>query len=239
MRQVPALDAAPIGLIGDGRVARHIHHYLNLLGLPVRTWSRRARGADPPEALDSCRTILVLIRDAEIVPFIEAWPALRARCLVHFSGSVVTSAAEAAHPLMTFGRDLYDLAMYRRIPFVLDEGRTPFEQLLPGLPNPSFTIPAADRPYYHALCVMAGNFSTILWAKLFDELQDRFGIPGSEAHPYLAQVTANLMADASRALTGPLARGDADTIAANLHALEGDPFQGVYSAFARAYDRRA
>ena len=42
----------------------------------------------------------------------------------------------------------------------------------------------------------------------------------------------------SRALTGPLARGDAATIAANLTALEGDPFHEVYSAFARAYARR-
>ena len=78
---------------------------------------------------------------------------------------------------MTFGLDLYDLATYRSIPFVLDSGRTPFHDLLPGLPNRSFTIPADDRPYYHALCVMAGNFSTLLWLKLFDELEGRFGIP--------------------------------------------------------------
>ena len=77
-------------------------------------------------------------------------------------------------------------------------------------------IPAVERPYYHALCVMAGNFSTILWVKLFDELQHRFGIPASAAHPYLARVAANVMADADRALTGPLSRGDAKTIATNL-----------------------
>ena len=139
---------------------------------------------------------------------------------------------------MTFGHDLYDLATYRSVPFILDSGGTPFDQLLPGLPNPSFTIPASDRPYYHALCVMAGNFSTILWQKLFDELQGRFGIPGSAARPYLAQVTTNLLADASRSLTGPLARGDVETIGANLTALEGDPFHAVYAAFARAYAQR-
>ena len=84
---------------------------------------------------------------------------------------------------------------------------------------------------------MAGNFSTILWLKLFDELQGRFGIPAAAAHPYLAQDGRNLLADASRALTGPLARGDVATIAANLTALEGDPFHAVYAAFARAYAR--
>ena len=239
MGQVPALDTAPIGIVGDGRVAGHILHYLDLLGLPVRAWSRRVPGAGPLEALASCRTVLLLIRDAGIVAFIDAWPALREKRLVHFSGTLATEAAEAAHPLMTFGRDLYDLTSYRNIPFILESGGTPFHQLLPGLPNPSFTIPAAERPYYHALCVMAANFSAILWLKLFDELQNRFGIPASAAHPYLTQMTANLLTDASAALTGPLVRGDAGTVEANLNALEGDPFQGVYSAFARAYERRA
>ena len=139
---------------------------------------------------------------------------------------------------MTFGPDLYHLATYRAIPFILDAGGTPFHELIPGLPNPSFVIPAAERPYYHALCVMAGNFSTLLWPKLFDELQGRFGMSPSAAHPYLARVAANLVGDASRALTGPLSRGDAQSIATNLRALEGDRFHAVYSAFVRAYEQR-
>lgn len=239
MRQVPAFDATPIGIIGDGRVARHFRHYLNLLGLPVHTWSRRGSSAPPADVLAPCRTVLLLIRDAAIVPFIDAWPALRERRLVHFSGSLVTPAAEGAHPLMTFGQELYDLATYRSIPFICDAGGTPFDELLPGVPNPSFTIPAAGRPYYHALCVLAGNFSTMLWVKFFDELQHRFGIPADAAHPYLARLAANVASDGGRALTGPLARGDVETIEANLKALEGDPFQSVYSAFARAYAVRS
>jgi predicted short-subunit dehydrogenase-like oxidoreductase (DUF2520 family) len=239
MRQVPAQLAAPLGIVGSGRVARHFHHYFTLLGLPVCVWSRREGTRSPPDALASCRTVLLLIRDAAIVPFVDAWPALQEKRMVHCSGSLVTPAAEVAHPLMTFGPTLYDLADYRAIPFVLDAGGTPFSELFPDLPNPSFMIPAAERPYYHALCVMAGNFSTILWVKLFDELQRRFGMPASAAHPYLARVAANVMADAGRALTGPLARGDAQAIAANLTALEGDPFHAVYAAFTRAHDQRS
>ena len=76
MRQVPAFETAPIGLVGDGRAARHFHHYFNLLGLPVCAWSRRASRAVPsPAALGECRTVLLLIQDAAIVPFVEAWPA--------------------------------------------------------------------------------------------------------------------------------------------------------------------
>ena len=238
MRQVPALDVAPIGIVGDGRLARHFLHYLNLLDLPSCTWSRRATAAAPHEALASCRTVLLLVRDAAIVPFVEAWPALRDKHLVHCSGSLVTPLAEGAHPLMTFGPHLYALPEYRTIPFILDAGGTPFRELLPGLPNPSVIIPAAGRGDYHALSVMAGNFSIMLWSKLFDELQARFGIPASAAHPYLARTTANLQADAGQALTGPLARGDMETIAANLEALMGDRFHDVYDAFVRAHAER-
>ncbi len=239
MRQVPEQHATPLGIVGSGRVARHFHHYFTLLGLPVCVWSRRGRAPSPPDALASCRTVLLLIRDEAIVPFVDAWPALQEKRLVHCSGSLVTPAAEGAHPLMTFGPTLYELAEYRAIPFVLDAGGTPFAELLPGLQNPSFMIPAVERPYYHALCVMAGNFSTILWVKLFDELHRRFGMPASAAHPYLARVATNVMADADQALTGPLSRGDAKTVTANLGVLEGDPFHAVYSAFAKVYDQRS
>lgn len=238
MRQVPTAEAPPLGIVGNGRVASHLRHYFDELGLPTRAWSRKS-ARSPPETLAPCQTVLILIRDEAILPFVDAWPELRAKRLVHCSGSLVASTVEAAHPLMTFGPDLYDLATYRQIPFVLDEGGTPFAALLPGLPNPSFTIPATERPYYHALCVMAGNFSTMLWSKLMGELQDRFEIPASAAHPFLSRTAANVLRYSSAALTGPLVRGDDHTVSANLEALHGDPFHEVYAAFVRAYAHRS
>lgn len=53
------------------------------------------------------------------------------------------------------------------------------------------------------------------------------------------QMTANIVGNVRTALTGPLVRRDAETIAANLTALEGDPFHDIYAAFVRAYERRA
>jgi predicted short-subunit dehydrogenase-like oxidoreductase (DUF2520 family) len=37
-------------------------------------------------------------------------------------------------------------------------------------------------------------------------------------------------------LTGPLTRGDVDTVARDLRALEGDPYARVYRAFAALFD---
>ena len=238
MRQVPA-PHAPLGIVGDGRLARHLLHYFSLLDLPVRTWSRRSSTQAPAEALDGCGAILLLIRDEAIEPFARSWPMLASARLVHCAGGREIPGVFTAHPLMTFGPDLYDLETYRGIPFVLDTNGPSLAELLPGLPNPSYRLAARDRAYYHALCVMAGNFTTLLWRKLFDEFQARLNLPASAASPYLHQTTRNLAANPNAALTGPLARHDAGTIAANLAALEGDAYQAVYQAFVDAYERRS
>ena len=76
MRQVPTPATSSLGIVGDGRVARHLHHYFTLLNRPVRTWSRRSAAISPVEALGVLTQILVLIPDAAIEPFVAAWPGL-------------------------------------------------------------------------------------------------------------------------------------------------------------------
>lgn len=235
MRQVPT-PQPPVGIAGDGRLARHFTHYLTLLGTPTRSWSRRHGPPDPGEAFADCGTVLLLLRDDAIEEFVRVWPGLRHKRLVHCSGCLDTAVAESAHPLMTFGPELYELDAYRRIPFVLQAGGRSLAELLPSLPNRSFTIPAEDKPLYHALAVMAGNFSSVLWTRLFVELESRWGIPASAATPFLEQVTANLKTGYAGALTGPIVRRDTHTISANLAALEGDRFREIYRAFVRVYD---
>ena len=119
--------------------------------------------------------------------------------------------------------------------FILDRDAPDFADLLPGLPNAHARLDTAQKAKYHALCVMAGNFSCLLWQKLFDTLQSDFDIPATAAGPYLKQQTENLLADYQTALTGPLARGDTATIARNMAALKDDEFQAVYHAFVEAY----
>ncbi|HYD18715.1 MAG TPA: DUF2520 domain-containing protein [Patescibacteria group bacterium] len=154
---------------------------------------------------------------------------------VHFSGSIVTKKAFGAHPLMTFSADLYTLDKYLAIPFVVDEKAPPFRELLPGIHNQHVRLSPQQKAKYHAACVMAGNFSCLLWQKLFDTLQEDFGFPAHIGDMYLKQQTENLLKDYKTALTGPLARGDTETIERNLKALSGDPYKAVYEAFVKAY----
>jgi 2-dehydropantoate 2-reductase len=228
-------------LIGDGRLARHLARYFGQLGLAHSIWSRRmqAEGRCAPLAalVRPDTRALLAISDAAIEPFLSAHPELANVVRAHFSGRLVSPQAIGAHPLFSFAGMLYERELYERIPFVIDRGAPPLSTLIPGLPNPSFHIDPAQRPRYHALCVLAGNFTTLLWRKLFHELELELGMSRGQALPYLESIARGL-AGAGAPLSGPLSRGDQATLQSNLEALQGDPFEQVYRAFVSAYEEQ-
>ena len=232
MGQVPGTERTPLLLVGNGRLARHLDHYLGLEGAPHSCWHR---GSPVPfdEVRDRADRVVLLISDDAIEGFLDRYRDGERRLWVHCSGSLSTPLAEGAHPLMAFGPELYDLDTYRLVPFVCERGRRPFAELFPGLGNPSFAVDPADKALYHALCVLAGNGTTLLWRRAFDGFE-RLGLPQAALLPYLDRVAANL-ADSEDPLTGPLARGDRRTIERNLDALDGDPYRAVYRALADAH----
>ena len=227
-------------ILGGGRLARHMRHYLSLLHLPCSTWARDAAphlnshsAGSPAERLRAtvrpASHVLLLVADGAIAGLLKRYPFLHEKTLVHCSGALSLPGVAGAHPLMTFGHQLYSLEHYQRIPFMVDSGQE-FSRLLPGLSNPHFAVSLEDKPRYHALCVMAGNFSQLLWQAAFERFGE-MGLPPATLEPYLAQSLHNFVSDPGSALTGPLSRGDLQTIQRNLSSLAGDPLQGVYRAF--------
>jgi predicted short-subunit dehydrogenase-like oxidoreductase (DUF2520 family) len=231
-------------ILGGGRLARHMRHYLTQLGLPCTAWARKP---DPElNTYDLCDTaerlhatvrdashVLLLVSDGAIASLPKRYPVLRGKTLVHCSGALGIPGIAGAHPLMTFGPELYPLENYRRIPFMIDQGFS-LEQLLPGLPNPHNHISVEHKAQYHALCVMAGNFPQVLWQAVSQRFA-ALGVGEQALAPYLQQSLQNFLANPDGALTGPLARGDAGTISRNLNALQGDGLQGLYQSFVDFY----
>lgn len=231
MRQVPTYL-----IIGNGRVARHFRHYLSSLSLLNFQWSRADDRALLQPLVKKASHILLLVSDGAIETLAQEIETSAFK--IHFSGALVTPHAFGAHPLMTFGSSLYAPEKYKEMTFIVDRGAPDFSELLPGLPNPHAVLDPALKGKYHALCVMAGNFSCILWQKLFEDFAGEMGLRPDVAHPYLRQQMENLISDHKTALTGPLARGDNATIARNLAALDGDPFKKVYQSFVDVYKEK-
>ncbi|MBA3661626.1 MAG: DUF2520 domain-containing protein [Gammaproteobacteria bacterium] len=224
-------------IIGNGRLARHVQFYFNALGLQHECWHRHQGLAKLAQCINKASHILILIADDAIIPFAESYLMHTDAMLIHCSGCLISDKIFGAHPLSTFNQTLYTLDNYQSIPFVIDDDAPDFRTLLPGIPNPHIRLNKSKKEKYHAMCVLAGNFSCLLWLKLFTTFEREFNIPASFAHDYLRQQTANLLADASTALTGPLTRGDTLTISKHLQTLERDPFKEVYVACVNGYQQ--
>ena len=231
MGQVPQHSMT---LIGSGKVAQHFSQLFRSKNIRFTSWSRRS-GQSLLEATQNSNVILLLIQDSAIEAFIQTHPELSGKILIHFSGCLSTPLATGMHPLMSFGSSLYDERFYDQIPFICEAGREKFEDIFPFLKNPVYYIDAELKPFYHALCVMSGNFSVILWQKFFSEIEQKFKIPREVTLPYLRRITDNISLNPNLALTGPLQRRDFTTIEKNLVALSDDPFQKVYKAFLEVY----
>ncbi len=233
MRQVPHY-----AIIGDGRLVKHICCYFAALGLAYQTWARRTddiRALSP--ILAQSTHVLLLISDKAIDEFIETHlhDHQQTLILVHCSGNLISKYAHSAHPLQTFGHSLYSLEDYQKIPFIITQADLEFSEVLPGLNNAHYKIKTTDKAYYHALCVLANNFTTILWQKFFAEMQNKFGVGQEVLQPFLQQTFNNISNNLTEALTGPIARKDHVTLQRDLQALTGDQFQPIFASFVRTF----
>jgi predicted short-subunit dehydrogenase-like oxidoreductase (DUF2520 family) len=241
MRQVPVesatnnIKAISYGIIGDGKVATHFSRYLTLKNIPIKVWTRNSNRT-VNAAMADCEFVLVLIKDSEIEKFITANPVLKKeKRLVHFSGVLATTLAHGIHPRFSLSDNYKEVEEYEKIPFISEKGGLDFKTIFPQLKNPSFSIDKELKPLYHSLCVMGGNFTTILWQKLFSDFEEKLGLPKEAAQPFLKSIFSNINTDLDHSLTGPLQRKDFLTIEKNINSLTEDPFIDVYKAFTNIY----
>jgi 2-dehydropantoate 2-reductase len=222
-------------LIGQGRLGLHLNVYFDQANIPVVTWNRKFQNLESlKEKLNNATHILLAISDSDIEKFYREYaPSFRSKTWVHFSGALEIPGVHSLHPLMTFGPMLYSLEKYRAIPFVSTSSKE-LSELIPGLENPFFKIKVDFKMKYHALCVLSGNFTTILWQKFIDEFK-RQGLPDELGRIFAEQTVKNVFDFPQTALTGPLARQDRRVQKLNLEALQGDRFAEVYQAFQFAY----
>lgn len=219
-------------LIGSGRWATHLAFYLQSLGIEFRRWSRSTNSiAELSAALADCDRVWLAISDRSLESFVRTELAGYRGVIVHFSGALNLPDTICGHPMMTFGPELYEPAFYRGVHFTVT-GADSLGEVLP-IPNEFTVLDPAMKPLYHALCVLGGNLPVLLWKKSEEGLRG-LGMPEEAIRDYFLRAALNYHARGPAALTGPIARGDQDTIRKNLDALTGDEFEKVYAAFVEA-----
>lgn len=113
-------------------------------------------------------------------------------------------------------------------------------RLASALGSPVLTVPEARRPLYHAAAVMASNFLPPL-LDAASRMIERAGVPYEEALPALLPLVRGALANIEEgglgaAVTGPIPRGDVETVDLHLRALEGED-RKLYTLLAQALTR--
>jgi predicted short-subunit dehydrogenase-like oxidoreductase (DUF2520 family) len=97
-------------------------------------------------------------------------------------------------------------------------------RLLQAMGSRVITVPVSRRPLYHAAAVFASNYLSGLVAASF-RLMAQAGVPPDEALHAILPLARGTLDNLERlgpalALTGPVVRGDVETVRLHLRALE-------------------
>ncbi len=174
---------------------------------------------------------------------------------MHLSGRYGIDALEAVtqqgalplaiHPVMSFTGTSIDLARLADCPFGVtapDALRTAAEALVIEMGGEPVWVPEDSRALYHAALAFGSNFLITLVAQSAELLQ-RAGIeqPQGVLGPLLGASLDNALRLGDQALTGPVARGDARSVAAHLEVIgeESGTAQDADRALARVTADRA
>ena len=196
---------------------------------------------EPRQVLDRADLALLTVPD-DVLPGLvgglaETEAPIQGRMLVHASGrhglAVLEPAARrgglplALHPVMTFtGRSddvdrLTGTCFGVTAPEVL---RPVAEALVIEMGGEPVFIAEEQRDLYHAALAGAANHLITLVAQAEDLLRAA-GVPDPARllGPLLSAALDNALRFGDAALTGPVARGDAETVAAHVAALDAEP----------------
>jgi predicted short-subunit dehydrogenase-like oxidoreductase (DUF2520 family) len=219
------LSGARVGVVGAGRLGTSLSRSLRAAGVHVE--GPLGRG----EAPGGCDAIVLCVPDGEIEAA-AASVAGAAPLVGHTSGATPLTALAPAggaafglHPLQTFtGGDSDTFAGSGcAIAGSTPEALAFAAGLARALGMTAFEIDDEGRAAYHAAASVASNFLVTLQAAA-ERIAAGAGLEPAEARrlllPLVRQTVENVAAHGpERALTGPIARGDDATVAAQRQAV--------------------
>jgi predicted short-subunit dehydrogenase-like oxidoreductase (DUF2520 family) len=263
---VGIVGAGRVGAVLGAGLARAGHRVIAASGVSAAAKERIARllpGTPNLPAYEVARVaadlLIIAVPDdalAVVATGLAETGALRpGQVVAHTSGAhglaVLAPAAVrgarplALHPAMTFTGDADDLTKLAGTSFGITapaDLRPLAERLVADLGGTAEWIAEADRPLYHAALAHGANHLVTLVNEALDRLRDA-GVahPEKVLAPLLRAALDNTLRMGDAALTGPVSRGDAGTVAKHLDRLAATAPDSVptYLALARRTADRA
>jgi predicted short-subunit dehydrogenase-like oxidoreductase (DUF2520 family) len=234
--------ARAVAVAGRSPESRSVQHAVELLGVPARSVGEAARGAD---------LVVLGVPDAAIAETgVAVAPGLRPGALVlHLSGACTLDelhklhvarpdvALGSVHPLQSLPS--VDVGI-TRLPgsWCAVDGPPVVEELAALVGLRPFRVPPERRATYHAAATMASNHLVALLGQA-SRVAEGAGVPVEALLPLVRATLDNVEElGPELALTGPVARGDVDTVRRHLDALP-DGERAAYRALAEQARRLA
>ena len=209
-----------VTVIGAGRAGTAIAARLRERGVAVREGAELRLLCVPDRAI------------AEVARSIEPGP-----WVAHVSGATPLAALDpherrfSVHPLQTLvktrGPEQLDGA-WAGVTAESDEARARALWLAETLGLQPFPLADDGRALYHAGCAVASNFLVTLY-RVASQLVAQAGAPSEALVPLMSRTIEN-----GFELTGPIARGDWETVERHRDALRGTEFEAFYDTLAGA-----
>jgi predicted short-subunit dehydrogenase-like oxidoreductase (DUF2520 family) len=213
-------SATTLAVIGRGRVGRSLALAAERADLDLRLAGRE----DAAEACREADAALLCVPDSAIAEACEAIAAEPPPLVGHVSGAGTLAALSAAtergadafslHPLQTFadGETTVE-GTPAAIAGSSDQALGFARALAEALGMRPFEVPEENRAAYHAAASIASNLLVAL-EESAAELLGRAGVEDAREllAPLVLRTAANWAERGPAALTGPIARGDADTV---------------------------
>lgn len=214
---------------------------------------------DARDAAATADLVLLAVPD-DVLPglvagMVEAGAIHAGQFVAHPSGrygiDVLEPAAQAGalplaiHPVMTFTGTSVDLARLADCPFGVtapDAVRPVAEALVVEMGGEPIWVPEEARGLYHAGIAFGANFLMTVVLESLDLLRAAgMTEPQRLMAPLLSAALDNALRHGDSALTGPVARGDADTVAEHLRRVDevSPAAASAYAALARLTADRA
>ncbi|HEX3829863.1 MAG TPA: DUF2520 domain-containing protein [Sporichthyaceae bacterium] len=261
---VGVIGAGRVGAVLGAALARAGHRVVAASGVSRASRERAAEllgveCSDPFEVAAASQLVLIAVPDDALPPLVEALAVAAAvpvgALVAHTSGRYGTDVLDpltragalplALHPVMTFTGTGVDLARLAGACFGVtapDPLRPVAEALVVEMGADPQWVAEEHRVLYHAALANGANHLVTLVAQSADLL----GVAGVEnpsrlLGPLLGAALDNALRGGDHALTGPVARGDAGTVAAHVAAIAGQSPEAAaaYVAMARLTADRA
>lgn len=252
-------------IIGPGHVGRGLFRAFRASGVEVVGMHGKrpsgvatSTGSIPPD-IARANVVMLCVRDPQLDETVEEVIAAakdgriqRDTAILHTSAiagpaglSVLAKAGMPGgtfHPLVPFSDPEVSAELLRKGWIGIDgdnAAKNASRRLAGHLGARTLEIPPGKKPTYHAAAVISSNFPVVL-ASVAGHLLHDIGIPDSSAYQAVESLMSGALANMKQALpddalTGPIVRGDAETVGKHLRGLQGhDAALAVYRALSTA-----